>query len=85
MAEFGLGLFVGFLISMFLFRDRVEKRVLETESEAIQRVRSKLTKDIAELEQRLVDRQCGWSEGDSIRMARSISQRVLNMLPEQQS
>jgi hypothetical protein len=82
MAEFALGAFVAFIIAAFLFRERVEKRVLEAESAAIERIRAKLATDIAQLEERLVDRSCGWSEGDSIRAARSLTQRFLNMLPE---
>lgn len=82
MAEFALGAFVAFIVAALMFRDKGEKRVLETESEAIERIRDRLNKDVADLEQRLVDSQCGWSEGDRIRQARAISQRILKMLPE---
>lgn len=70
------------LVLAFAF-GRITKSVprLMTESEVVEGLRAMFVKDIADLDGRLVSRDCGWSEGDSLRSARAMTQRMLNKLP----
>lgn len=60
-------------------------RVMESESETIDRIKVRIQGDIGELESELLSPNCGWSHGDNVRHAISICKRLLSMFPEEQS